>query len=182
MRMALGAVASLAVALAAALNFTGDEADPLETMARPVYADGGLLRRPEGYKKWVFVGSTVGPTNIDGDPEELYMVEYCGRGEIENRLKEAKALHLDRVSCTNFWSNQFRILLALAAFVLMQEIRRRAAGTSLARAQVVTLRERLFKLAARVVASARRYVLHLPRSSLSATAWRRIAISFGGFG
>jgi hypothetical protein len=121
-------------------------------------------------------------TNIDGDPEELYMVDYCGRGEIENRIKEAKALHMDRVSCSNFWANQFRILLTLAAFVLMQEIRLRAARTSLARAQVVTLRERLFKLAARVVASARRYVLHLPSSCPSATAWKQIAIAFGGSG
>ena len=121
-------------------------------------------------------------TNIDGDPEELYVVNYCGRGEIENRLKEAKVLHLDRVSCTSFWANQFRIMLALAALALMQEIRRRAVRTSFARAQVATIRERLFKLAARVVVSARRYVLHLPMTCPSASAWRRIAIAFGGFG
>ena len=83
-------------------------------------------------------------TNIDGDPEELYVVDYCGRGEIENRLKEAKALHLDRASCTSFWANQLRMMLSLAALVLMQESRRRAVRTPFARAQVATIRECLF--------------------------------------
>ena len=46
----------------------------------------------------------------------------------------------------------------------MQEIRLRAAGTACARAQVLTLRERLLKLGARVMVSVRRWVIHLPTS------------------
>jgi len=54
--------------------------------------------------------------------------------------------------------------MTAAAYVLMQEIRLRAARTQCARAQVWVLRERLLKLGAHVVRSVRRVVLHLPHS------------------
>jgi len=56
------------------------------------------------------------------------------------------------------------VLLTAAAYVLLQELRLRAAGTDCARAQVWTLRERLLKLGARVLVSVRRVVVHLPAS------------------
>jgi hypothetical protein len=52
--------------------------------------------------------------------------------------------------------------MTAAAYVLMQEMRRLAAGTSLAVAQVTTLRERLFKIAAGSKGSVRRIVIHFP--------------------
>ena len=55
----------------------------------------------------------------------------------------AEALDVYRTSCTNFWANQLRVLMAAAACVLLQEIRLNAELTTLARAQVWTLRERL---------------------------------------
>ena len=119
-------------------------------------------------------------TNMPHDPEELYAVIYCGRGEIENRLKEAKELRLDRASCSKFWANQLRMLLALGALVLMQEIRTRAARTGLGRAQVATMRERLFKLAGHVVSSVRRFVLHLPQNCPWRLTWMQVAESFTG--
>ena len=61
----------------------------------------------------------------------------------------------------------------------MQELRGRAAGTTLARAQVSTLRERLLKLGARVEQSVRRIVLHLPRSFAYRNEWQRIALALG---
>ena len=49
---------------------------------------------------------------------------------MENRLKELHhGLELDRTSCERFLANQFRVLLTLAAYVLFQDLRRRAAGT-----------------------------------------------------
>jgi Transposase DDE domain group 1 len=72
-------------------------------------------------------------------------------GDIENQIKELHDLEIDRTSCTSFWANQFRVLLTAAAYVWMQELRLRAAGTACARAQVRTLRERLLKLGARDV-------------------------------
>jgi hypothetical protein len=101
------------------------------------------------------------------------------RGEVENRIKELHDLQIDRTSCSDFWANQFRVLLTAAAYVLMQEIRLRTRGTGLERAQVWTLRERLLKLGARVVSSVRRVVLHLPASFPYLPAFRRVSLALG---
>ena len=119
-------------------------------------------------------------TNLSSTPQWIYEKVYCGRGEIENRIKELHhGLEIDRTSCSRFWANQLRVLLTAAAYVLMQELRLRAARTSCARAQVQTLRERLIKIGARVVESVRRIVLHLPASYPFLEAWRRVATSLG---
>jgi hypothetical protein len=104
--------------------------------------------------------------NTPGDPQELYEDVYCQRGEAENRIKEQQLdLFADRTSCHRFLANQFRLLLSSAAYVLVQALRRTAlAGTELAEAQVGTIRLKLFKVAARVVVSARRVVFHLASS------------------
>jgi len=44
---------------------------------------------------------------------------------------------------------------------------------------VSTLRERLFKLGARLERSVRRIVLHLPRTAAYQHEWRRIALAVG---
>ena len=119
-------------------------------------------------------------TNLPQTPRWIYEEVYCQRGDIENRIKELKCgLEIDRTSCCRFFANQFRVLLTASAYVLMQEIRLKAARTSLARAQVTTLRERLFKIGARVVVSARRIVLHLPQSFAFLRDWNRIALALG---
>ena len=66
-------------------------------------------------------------------------------------VKELHDLQIDRTSCSDFWANQFRVLLTAAAYLLMQELRLQAAHTSCARAQVGRIRERLLKLGARVI-------------------------------
>lgn len=119
-------------------------------------------------------------TNLRQTPEWLYTQVYCARGDIENRIKELhEDLAIGRTSCSRFWANQLRVLLTAAAYVLLQELRLRAARTSCARAQMGTLRLRLLKLGVRVVGSVRRIVLHLPVSTPDASAWRRIALSLG---
>ncbi len=119
-------------------------------------------------------------TNIGrGGPEHIYGI-YRGRGDMENRIKELHdGLKMDRTSCTSFKANQFRVLLTLAAYVLMQQLRHAARRTGCARAQVSTLRERLLKLGAWVERSARRIVLHLPSSYRWMDDWRRIAVTIG---
>lgn len=119
-------------------------------------------------------------TNLAGPPQALYEEIYCRRGEIENRIKELHdGLQIDRTSCSRFWANQVRVLLTAAAYVLMQDLRRRAAGTACARAQVTTLRDRLLKLGAHLVVSVRRLVLHLPAACPSVATWCRIARALG---
>ena len=119
-------------------------------------------------------------TNLRQTPRWIYEHVYCARGDIENRIKELhEGLQIGRTSCCRFWANQLRVLLTAAAYVLMQEIRLRAARTAYARTQVTGLRERLLKLGVHVVVSVRRIVLHLPTSTPGLEAWRSIALALG---
>jgi hypothetical protein len=118
-------------------------------------------------------------TNLTDPPETVYAI-YCQRGDVENRLKELHhGLEMDRTSCSRFLANQFRVLLTLAAYILFQDLQRRAAGTAVAGAQVTTLRERLIKLAVWVERSVRRIVLHLPTTYPWLSSWQRIARAVG---
>ena len=117
-------------------------------------------------------------TNMRQSPRWLYEEVYCQRGDLENRIKELHyGMAIGRTSCTNFWANQFRVLMTAAAYVLMQELRLGLAGTASARAQVSLLRERFLKLGVRVVTSVRRIVLHLPRSFPYLHSFHRLALS-----
>jgi hypothetical protein len=117
-------------------------------------------------------------TNLKGKPEAIYCRLYAPRGDMENRIKEAKeALRIDRLSCTSMLANQLRLLLTLCAFALYQLLRLHAARTELARAQIGTLRERLFKLAGVFHSSRRRITLRLPQHAPSQHVWERIAYS-----
>ena len=119
-------------------------------------------------------------TNLRHTPRFVYEHVYCARGDIENRIKELHdGLQIGRTSCSRFWANQLRVLLTAAAYVLMQELRLRAARTACARTQVTGLRERLLKLGVQVVVSVRRIVLHLPTSTPDLDAWRHIALALG---
>lgn len=118
-------------------------------------------------------------TNLPQTPEHVYAI-YRARGDVENRIKELKAgLALDRLSCSRFLGNQFRLLLTLAAYILVQALRDHAAGTACAAAQVTTLRERLLKVAVWVERSVRRIVLHFPASFPWQPTWRQIACAVG---
>jgi hypothetical protein len=118
-------------------------------------------------------------TNLPHTPEHVYAL-YRARGDVENRIKELKAgLALDRLSCSRFLGNQFRLLLTLAAYILVQTLRGHAAGTACAAAQVTTLRERLLKVGVWVERSVRRIVLHFPTSFPWQPTWRQIACAVG---
>ena len=119
-------------------------------------------------------------TNLRQTPRFVYERVYCARGDIENRMKELHdGLHLGRTSCSRLWANQLRVLLTAAAYVLLQELRLRAARTACARTQVSGLRDRLLKLGVHVVVSVRRIVLHLPTATPDLHAWRHIARALG---
>ena len=111
-------------------------------------------------------------TNLDGTAQELYEKVYCGRGEMENRIKEQQLdLFADRTSCHDWWPNQFRVLLSSLAYILMETIRREyLQKTELAQATVGTLRLKLLKIGAVVVRNTRRIKLffssHYPYQSL----------------
>jgi hypothetical protein len=119
-------------------------------------------------------------TNLPHRPATVYTRVYCGRGDMENRLKELQqGLAMDRTSCSRFLANQFRLLLAVAAYALFQTLQGFARATALGAAQVWTLRERLVKIAVWVERSVRRIVLHLPQSFPWRATWRQLAAAVG---
>lgn len=118
-------------------------------------------------------------TNLRHTPANVYAI-YCLRGDIENRIKEAKAgVALDRTSCTDFFANQLRVLMAAAAYAILQELRTRLKGTGLARAQVERLRLCLLRIGARIERSARRIVVHLTATHAWQPPWTKAAVALG---
>lgn len=115
-------------------------------------------------------------TNLPGDPQGLYEDVYCERGEMENRIKEQQlGLFADRTSCHRFVANQFRVLLAAFAYVLVEHLRRTAlVGTDLAQAQVGTIRVCLFKVGALVTRSVRRIVVRMASGHPWAEVFERV--------
>jgi hypothetical protein len=106
-------------------------------------------------------------------PAAVYQF-YCGRGEApENRIKEFKVdLAADRLSCQQFLANQFRLVLHVAAYMLIQTLQEGLGGTELAAAQAGTLRVKLLKVAARVLVRCRGVRVQLPTSYPWQRLWR----------
>jgi hypothetical protein len=122
-----------------------------------------------------FVVTSLG----DVRPDWLYHA-YIQRGASENWIKDLKnALAADRLSCSRFAANAFRLLLHSAAYVLMHALRAHLAAHAprLATAQFDTLRLRLLKVAAVVSQSARRILVRLPRAFPFAAAFHDLAFT-----
>src|SRR6185312_5457241 len=90
--------------------------------------------------------------------EALYEWRYCGRGEMENRIKEQQLeLFASRVSCATLRANQIRLCLATVAYVVLRALRQFGLRqTALAQAQAGTIRTKLLKIGAQVRVSVRR--------------------------
>ena len=117
-------------------------------------------------------------TSLRGFPPELIYDAYCQRGQCENNIKDLKnALQADRLSCSSYTANFFRLLLHSAAYRIMHELRTRASEQSeiLGRAQFDTLRLRILKVGVLVKQSVRRIHLRLPHSFPLAHIFRAIA-------
>jgi hypothetical protein len=108
--------------------------------------------------------------------QPLYEEDYCGRGEMENRIKEQQ-LHLfaDRTSARTMRGNQVRLFFSSIAYVLLEALRRLGlAGTELACAQCQTIRSKLLKIGALVRVTVRKVWVKLSSSSPYAAAFRRV--------
>lgn len=105
-------------------------------------------------------------TNRKGRAREIFDW-YEQRGQAENFIKELKNdLSADRLSCSKFKANAFRLQLYATAYNLLVLFRRHVlVATQLARASVSTIRLRLLKIGARVKRTARRLWFHI------ATGW-----------
>jgi Transposase DDE domain group 1 len=97
--------------------------------------------------------------------QELYEGLYCGRGDMENRIKEQFALFADRVSVSTMRGNQLRIYLSVIAYTLMNGLRRLGLkATTMATAQVGTIRLKLLKIGALIQVSVRKVWVRMASS------------------
>ncbi len=103
-----------------------------------------------------FVVTSLSPSAWEA--RALYEQLYCGRGEMENRIKEQQlCLFADRTSTHWFRSNQIRLWLSSLAYVLVSGLRRLGlSGTPLAHSRCDTIRLRLLKIGASIRVTVRR--------------------------
>ena len=108
-----------------------------------------------------FVVTSLSAERVAAAP--LYEDRYCGRGEMENRIKEQQLmLFADRTSTHTMRSNQLRLLFSTMAYLLHLGLREFGlAGTEMAKAQASTIRTKLLKIGGRLRVSVRRVWLSL---------------------
>lgn len=109
--------------------------------------------------------------------QTLYEKKYCGRGEMENRIKEQKRFAFaERLSCATLRANQLRLWLSAMAYVMMNALREHGLReTPLASAQGDTLRVKIFKIGALVTTSVRRVCFALAESfPLQTVFWQAL--------
>ena len=116
-------------------------------------------------------------TDMNGKgPQRMYDESYCGRGRMENFIKDHKnALHSDRTSCHRFEANYFRLFLHSAAYVLLHTLAEKGLrGTELVKAQFDTIILKVLKIGAQIVEGLSRIRVHLPSSCPAKNLYARI--------
>jgi hypothetical protein len=114
------------------------------------------------------------------DARSLYEELYCGRGDMENRIKEQQlCLFADRTSAATMRANQLRLWFSSVAYTLMTALRRLGLrNTELATAQCDTIRLKLLKVGAQIRVTVRRVWVSLSQSwpyrSIFAMAYRQL--------
>jgi hypothetical protein len=123
-------------------------------------------------------------TNRGEHPEAIYRGLYVRRGAVpEQPIGEMKnGLRCDRLSSCGFCANALRLLVHALAYAIVVLFREAAAGVEeVATASVGTLRQRLWKVGAVVVTSARRVGLHLSATWPYRGVWQRVHEAVQGF-
>jgi hypothetical protein len=115
---------------------------------------------------------------------EVYRDFYVQRGKVpEQPIGEMKnGLQADRLSACGFCANAFRLLVHTLAYAIVVLFREAVATVpEVATATVSTLRQRLWKVAARVVTSPRRIWLHLSETWPYRDLWSRVLAAVQSF-
>lgn len=116
-------------------------------------------------------------TNRVARPEVIYRAVYVQRGAVpEQPIGEMKnGLRCERLSSCGFCANALRLLVHALAYAIVVLFREAAAGVEeVAVASVGALRQRLWKVGAVVVTSARRVWLHLSATWPYRGVWERV--------
>ena len=107
-------------------------------------------------------------TSLDAggwEKQKLYEELYCARGDMENRIKEQFVLFADRVSVSTLRGNQLRVYLSVLAYTLMNGLRRLGLqATTMATAQVGTIRLKLLKIGALIKVTVRKVWVRMASS------------------
>jgi hypothetical protein len=148
------------------------------TWARPRRVVAKVERTPQGSQRRFVV------TNLPDKPEALYRDFYVRRGAVPERpLGELKnGLRADRLSAHGFCANAWKLLVHVVAYaigVLFREAN--ASVAEVACAEVGTLRQRLWKVPAVVVVTARRLVLRLSAGWPYREVFGRVLAAVGDF-
>jgi len=116
-------------------------------------------------------------TNLSGHPCGIYHGFYVQRGDVpESPIGELKkGLQADRLSAHGFRANGFRLLEHVLAYALIVLFREAAAPIpEVAKAEVSTLRQRLWKVGAVVKTSTRRIWFHFSETWPERDLWTRV--------
>jgi hypothetical protein len=125
-----------------------------------------------------FVTTSLSPEESAAQP--LYEERYCGRGDMENRIKEQqRMLFADRVSCHTMRANQIRLYLSTVAYLLLRALREFGLqDTELAPAQCDTIRLKLLKIGAVIRVTVRKVWVSLseayPFQETFRQVWRHL--------
>jgi hypothetical protein len=117
-------------------------------------------------------------------PAVVYRDFYVQRGRVpEQPIGEMKnGLQADRLSACGFCANAFRLLVHTLAYAIVVLFREAVAAVpEVATATVNTLRQRLWKIGAVVVTTARRVWFHLSTTWPDRELWARVLAAVQGF-
>lgn len=120
------------------------------------YSDRGLERR--------FIITNL-PCSF---PEVIHKQYYCKRGRAEQFIKEMKSFKCTRLSCQEFFANQFRLLLHGLAYLLVFQLRERL-PESWRKASLLSVRNTFLKVAAQIEERARLVIVGWS----SSYAWKK---------
>jgi hypothetical protein len=103
-------------------------------------------------------------TALQWSARTLYEKLYCGRGDMENRIKEQQLyLFADRTSTGWMSSNQLRLWYSTFAYLFFVLLREKILeGTDWEKSQCSTLRLKIMKVAASIRITTRRIYIRLP--------------------
>jgi len=113
-------------------------------------------------------------TNLRRMPEKV-VTFYNGRGTAEQWIKEGKnAVKWTRLSCHDFVDNQVRLQLFALAYNLGNFLRRLVLPRSVKHWSLTTLREKLIKIGAKVVAHSRYVIFQMAEVAVPKRLFRAI--------
>ena len=113
-------------------------------------------------------------TNLS-QPAERVVTFYNGRGTAEQWIREGKnAVRWTRLSCRSMVANAVRLQLHALAYNLANFLRTLALPSEVERWSLTSLREKVVKIGAKVIAHARYTVFQMAEVALPRDLFRRV--------